>query len=92
MKADLILSGKINKQLIHHEQNEKNSTDDTGDCRGGFAVAAKLQRSAARGSLKSIARIIVVFFAAHAYKYKEKRKNVSAKIRPDEIFDDWQYD
>ena len=23
MKADLILSGKINKQLIHHEQNEK---------------------------------------------------------------------
>ena len=61
MKADLILSGKINKQLIHHEQNEKNSTDDAGDCRGGFAVAAKLQRSAARGSLKSIARIIVVF-------------------------------
>ena len=23
MKTDLILSGKINKQLIHHEQNEK---------------------------------------------------------------------
>ena len=55
MKTDLILSGKINKQLIHHEQNEKNSTDDTGDCRGGFAVAASW------------------FFAAHAYKYKEKR-------------------
>ena len=56
MKADLILSGKINKQLIHHEQNEKNSTDDTGDCRGGFAVAAKLQRSAARESAKKYSK------------------------------------
>ena len=56
MKTDLILSGKINKQLIHHEQNEKNSTDDTGDCRGGFAVAAKLQRSAARGSAKKYSK------------------------------------
>ena len=72
MKADLILSGKINKQLIHHEQNEKNSTDDTGDCRGGFAVAAKLQRSAARGSLKSIARIIVVFLLLTLINIKKK--------------------
>ena len=92
MKMDLILSGKINKQLIHHEQNEKNSTDDAGDCRGGFAVAAKLQRSAARGSAKKYSKDHRGFFAAYAYKYKEKRKNVSAKIRPDEIFDDWQYD
>ena len=87
MKADLILSGKINKQLIHHEQNEKTlltilafqcADFFAGDCRGGFAVAAKLQRSAARGSAKKYSKDHRGFFAAHAYKYKEKRKNVSA--------------
>ena len=76
MKADLILSGKVNKQLIHHEQNEKTLLTI-------LAIAGAVLLLSYKGAplgevLRSIARIIVVFFAAHAYKYKEKKKNVSA--------------
>lgn len=72
MKADLILNGKINKQLIHHEQNEKNSTDDTDDCRGSFAVAAKLQGSAARGSAKKYSKDHRVFLLLTLINIKKK--------------------
>ena len=91
MKADLILSGKINKQLIHHEQNEKTLLTILAIGGGGvvfwwavaIAGAVLLWLLSYKGAplgevLRSIARIIVVFFAAHAYKYKEKKKNVSA--------------
>ena len=61
MKADLILSGKVNKQLIHHEQNEKTVMTILA-----IAVAVLMWLISYKGAplekvLKSIARIIVVF-------------------------------
>ena len=45
MKTDLILSGKINKQLIHHEQvQQKKSTNGTMYYRDDIVVGVKLQR------------------------------------------------
>ncbi len=78
MKAYLILSGKINKQLLHHEQNEKTVLTMLAIAGAVLLWLLSYKGAPLEEVLKSIARIIVVFFAAHAYKYKEKRKNVSA--------------
>lgn len=74
----MILSGKINKQLIHHEQNEKTVLTILAIAGAVLLWLLSYKGAPLEKVLKSIARIIVVFFAAHAYKYKEKRKNVSA--------------
>ena len=74
----MILSGKINKQLIHHEQNEKTVLTILAIAGAVLLWLLSYKGALLEKVLKSIARIIVVFFAAHAYKYKEKRKNVSA--------------
>ena len=74
MKADLILSGKINKQLIHHEQNEKTVLTILA-----IAVAVLLWLLSYKGApleevLKSIARIIVVFLLLTLINIKKKRR------------------
>ena len=74
----MILSGKVNKQLIHHEQNEKTVLTILAIAGAVLLWLLSYKGAPLEKVLKSIARIIVVFFAAHAYKYKEKKKNVSA--------------
>ena len=77
MKTDLILSGKINKQLIHHEQNEKTVLTILAIA-GAVLLWLLSYKGAPLGEvLRSIVRIIVVFCCSRL-KYKEKRKNVSA--------------
>ena len=60
MKADLILSGKINKQLIHHEQNEKTVLTILAIV-GVLLWLLSYKGAPLEEVLKSIARIIVVF-------------------------------
>ena len=77
MKADLILSGKINKQLIHHEQNEKTVLTILAIA-GAVLLWLLSYKGAPLGEvLRSIARIIVVFLLLTLINIK-KRKNVSA--------------
>lgn len=76
MKADLILSGKINKQLIHHEQNEKTVLTILAIAGAVLLWLLSYKGAPLEEVLKSIARIIVVFLLLTLI-YK-KRKNVSA--------------
>ena len=78
MKTDLILSGKINKQLIHHEQNEKTVLTILAIAGAVLLWLLSYKGAPLEKVLKSIARIIVVFCCSRLKKYKEKRKNVSA--------------
>ena len=61
MKADLILSGKINKQLIHHEQNEKTVLTILAIAGAVLLWLLSYKGAPLEKVLKSIARIIVVF-------------------------------
>ena len=61
MKTDLILSGKINKQLIHHEQNEKTVLTILAIAGAVLLWLLSYKEAPLEEVLKSIARIIVVF-------------------------------
>ena len=61
MKMDLILSGKINKQLIHHEQNEKTVLTILAIAGAVLLWLLSYKGAPLEKVLKSIARIIVVF-------------------------------
>ena len=61
MKTDLILSGKINKQLIHHEQNEKTVLTILAIAGAVLLWLLSYKGAPLEKVLKSIARIIVVF-------------------------------
>lgn len=61
MKTDLILSGKINKQLIHHEQNEKTVLTILAIAGAVLLWLLSYKGAPLEKALKSIARIIVVF-------------------------------
>lgn len=61
MKADLILSGKVNKQLIHHEQNEKTVLTILAIAGAVLLWLLSYKGAPLEKVLKSKARIIVVF-------------------------------
>lgn len=57
----MILSGKINKQLIHHEQNEKTVLTILAIAGAVLLWLLSYKGALLEKVLKSIARIIVVF-------------------------------
>ena len=72
MKADLILSGKINKQLIHHEQNEKTVLTILAIAGAVLLWLLSYKEAPLEEVLKSIARIIVVFLLLTLINIKKK--------------------
>lgn len=79
MKADLILSGKINKQLIHHEQNEKTVLTMLAIA-GAVLLWLLSYKGAPLGEvLRSIARIIVVFLLLTLINIKKKGRTWARK-------------
>lgn len=74
MKADLILSGKINKQLIHHEQNEKTVLTILAIAGAVLLWLLSYKGAPLEKVLKSIARIIVVFLLLTLINIKKGRK------------------
>lgn len=74
MKADLILSGKINKQLIHHEQNEKTVLTILAIAGAVLLWLLSYKGAPLEEVLKSIARIIVVFLLLTLINIKKKRR------------------
>ena len=72
MKADLILSGKINKQLIHHEQNEKTVLTILAIAGAVLLWLLSYKGAPLEKVLKSIARIIVVFLLHTHINIKKK--------------------
>lgn len=72
MKADLILSGKINKQLIHHEQNEKTLLTILAIAGAVLLWLLSYKGAPLEEVLKSIARIIVVFLLLTLINIKKK--------------------
>ena len=72
MKADLILSGKINKQLIHHEQNEKTVLTMLAIAGAILLWLLSYKGAPLEEVLKSIARIIVVFLLLTLINIKKK--------------------
>ena len=72
MKTDLILSGKINKQLIHHEQNEKTLLTILAIAGAVLLWLLSYKESPLEEVLKSIARIIVVFLLLTLINIKKK--------------------
>lgn len=72
MKADLILSGKINKQLIHHEQNEKTVLTILAIAGAVLLWLLSYKGAPLEKVLKSIARIIVVFLLLPLINIKKK--------------------
>lgn len=74
MKADLILSGKINKQLIHHEQNEKTLLTILAIAGAVLLWLLSYKGALLEKVLKSIARIIVVFLLLTLINIKKKRR------------------
>ncbi len=74
MKADLILSGKINKQLIHHEQNEKTVLTILAIAGAVLLWLLSYKGAPLEEVLKSIARIIVVFLLLTLINIKKGRK------------------
>lgn len=57
----MILSGKVNKQLIHHEQNEKTVLTILAIAGAVLLWLLSYKGAPLEKVLKSIARIIVVF-------------------------------
>ncbi len=57
----MILSGKVNKQLIHHEQNEKTVLTMLAIAGAVLLWLLSYKGAPLEKVLKSIARIIVVF-------------------------------
>lgn len=72
MKTDLILSGKINKQLIHHEQNEKTVLTILAIAGAVLLWLLSYKGAPLEKVLKSIARIIVVFLLLTLINIKKK--------------------
>ena len=72
MKTDLILSGKINKQLIHHEQNEKTLLTILAIAGAVLLWLLSYKEAPLEEVLKSIARIIVVFLLLTLINIKKK--------------------
>ena len=72
MKADLILSVKINKQLIHHEQNEKTVLTILAIAGAVLLWLLSYKGALLEKVLKSIARIIVVFLLLTLINIKKK--------------------
>ena len=76
MKADLILSGKVNKQLIHHEQNEKTVLTILAIAGAVLLWLLSYKGAPLEEVLKSIARIIVVFLLLTLINIKKGRTKV----------------
>lgn len=74
MKTDLILSGKINKQLIHHEQNEKTVLTILAIAGAVLLWLLSYKGAPLEKVLKSIARIIVVFLLLTLINIKIERE------------------
>ena len=72
MKTDLILSGKINKQLIHHEQNEKTVLTILAIAGAVLLWLLSYKGAPLEKVLKSIARIIVVVLLLTLINIKKK--------------------
>lgn len=76
MKTDLILSGKINKQLIHHEQNEKTVLTILAIAGAVLLWLLSYKGAPLEKVLKSIARIIVVFLLLTLINIKKKDRSI----------------
>lgn len=70
----MILSGKINKQLIHHEQNEKTVLTILAIAGAVLLWLLSYKGAPLEEVLKSIARIIVVFLLLTLINIKKKRR------------------
>ena len=70
----MILSGKINKQLIHHEQNEKTLLTILAIAGAVLLWLLSYKGAPLEEVLKSIARIIVVFLLLTLINIKKKRR------------------
>lgn len=70
----MILSGKINKQLIHHEQNEKTVLTILAIAGAVLMWLLSYKGAPLEEVLKSIARIIVVFLLLTLINIKKGRK------------------
>lgn len=81
MKADLILSGKINKQLIHHEQNEKTVLTILAIAGAVLLWLLSYKGAPLEKVLKSIARIIVVFLLLTLINIKKEERERVNKTR-----------
>lgn len=68
----MILSGKINKQLIHHEQNEKTVLTILAIAGAVLLWLLSYKGALLEKVLKSIARIIVVFLLLTLINIKKK--------------------
>lgn len=68
----MILSGKINKQLIHHEQNEKTVLTMLAIAGAVLLWLLSYKGALLEKVLKSIARIIVVFLLLTLINIKKK--------------------
>lgn len=68
----MILSGKINKQLIHHEQNEKTVLTILAIAGAVLLWLLSYKGAPLEKVLKSIARIIVVFLLLTLINIKKK--------------------
>lgn len=69
----MILSGKVNKQLIHHEQNEKTVLTILAIAGAVLLWLLSYKGAPLEKVLKSIARIIVVFLLL-TLNIKKKRR------------------
>ena len=72
MKTYVILSGKINKQLIHHEQNEKTVLTILAIAGAVLLWLLSYKGAPLEKVLKSIARIIVFFLLLTLINIKKK--------------------
>lgn len=81
MKADLILSGKVNKQLIHHEQNEKTVLTILAIAGAVLLWLLSYKGAPLEEVLKSIARIIVVFLLLTLINIKKEERERVNKTR-----------
>ena len=68
------MSGKINKQLIHHEQNEKTLLTILAIAGAVLLWLLSYKGAPLEKVLKSIARIIVVFLLLTLINIKKKRR------------------
>lgn len=69
----MILNGKINKQLIHHEQNEKTVLTILAIAGAVLLWLLSYKGAPLEKVLKSIARIIVVFLLLTLINIKKGR-------------------
>ena len=77
----MILSGKINKQLIHHEQNEKTVLTILAIAGAVLLWLLSYKGAPLEEVLKSIARIIVVFLLLTLINIKKEERERVNKTR-----------